>query len=121
MVPRRRLADDLDSDSLLHARKAAGAKAASRVAQPSGQAGNQQWIAAVGKEWINVSKDRAGREAIASVVGSAAREAAAAMSTTVADRFSGAWFLAVLLLGVLSAVLLQAALRSVGGLLLTAA
>jgi hypothetical protein len=113
---RWRRQDDLDSDSLLHARQAAG-KAGGAPPRHAGQAGNAQWIAAVGREWVNASRDPAGRQAMAAVVGSATREVVAGVSSAVADRLSAAWFLAVLLLGAATAWLAAALLRATAGLL----
>jgi len=118
-VPRHvQLHDDLDSDSLLHSTRAIAAAKRKRSQGNIGGVGpSYQWIAAFGKEWINVSKDPAGRQAIVSVVGSATREAVAAVSSTVTEKYSNAFLLAVLLAGVVSAVLLQVMLRAVGGML----
>ena len=114
----RQRADDLDSDSLLHARVAPGKAAPARRRGGGGQAGNAEWIAAVSKEWLNVSRDPAGRQAMATVVGSATREVVAGVSSVVADRFTSAWFVLVLLLGAATALLAATLLRSASGLFL---
>lgn len=129
-VPPHALVDDLDSDSLLHTRK----KKRSPLALLSASSGpprrekenprqadatrvtggneyqknpNTQWIAAVGKEWLNVSKDPDGRHAVAAVVGTATREVTAGVSAAVLERFSPLVLWAVLLMGVLMAMVVQ--------------
>lgn len=103
-------ADDLDSDSLLHARKTLES---AKIG--SGQGANTEWISAVGKEWLNVSKDKDGRKAVADVVGTVTREAVAGVSGAVLDRFSTALLLMVLLTGVLMAVVFRRVMGTVIG------
>ena len=99
-------ADDLDSDSLLHAKKKGD----------SGKSGQAvELISAVGKEWLNVSKDKDGRKAVADVMGTVTREAVAGVSGAVLDRFSTALLLMVLLTGVLMAVVFRRVVGSVLG------
>lgn len=121
-VWQQRRHDDLDSDSLLHARVSKGAKgkrsALAKQRQGGGQPGGSEWISAVGREWLTVSKDPAGRQAIAAVVGSATREVVAGVSNAMADRFTTAWFLLVLLLGAATAMLGALLLRATGAMLL---
>ena len=95
------LVDDLDSDSLLHARKKKGGKERKQANN------NAQWIAAVGKEWLHVSKDADGRQAMAVLVGSATREVVSGVSSAMLERFSSALLLIVLLTGVVMAVVVQ--------------
>ena len=68
---------------------------------------------ALSKEFIQVSRDEHGREAIARVVGSVTKEAVGAVANTVADRIDTAYFVSVLLLGVLLSVLANLLLRAV--------
>lgn len=72
---------------------------------------NEGFLRALSKEFIVVSKDEHGREAIAKVVGSVTKEAVGAMANTVADRFDAAYFLSVLLLGVLMSVVANYLMR----------
>ena len=65
---------------------------------------NEGILRALSKEFIQVSKDEHGREAIARVVGSVTKEAVGAVANTVADRFDAAYFISVLLLGVFLSV-----------------
>jgi hypothetical protein len=103
-------ADDLDSDSILHSRrkKALGKSGLHKTSGISGGGtSNAQWIAAVGKEWLNVSKDPDGRHALATVVGTATREMAAGVSTVMVERFNSSYLIAVLVIGILSAMMVQ--------------
>lgn len=72
---------------------------------------NEGFLRALSKEFIAVSKDEHGREAIAKVVGSVTKEAVGAVASTVADRLDAAYFLSVLLLGVLMSVVVNLLLR----------
>jgi hypothetical protein len=77
--------------------------------------GNEGLLRALSKEFVMVSKDEHGREAIAKVAGTVAKEAVGAVANTVADRLDAAYFLSVMLLGVLLAVLCNVAMRSMFG------
>jgi hypothetical protein len=117
VVPHRKMMaqDDLDSDGLLHlsnndidsAKLQEKRKARRSSGGGNGQAGNAQWIAAVGKEWINVSKHPDGRKLVAATVGSATRGAFEGMSQVVANRSTVAWWFVVLMIGFLLAVFCQ--------------
>ncbi len=74
---------------------------------------NEGILRALSKEFIQVSRDEHGREAIARVVGSVTKEAVGAVANTVADRIDTAYFVSVLLLGVLLSVLANLLLRAV--------
>ena len=74
---------------------------------------NEGILRALSKEFIQVSRDEHGREAIAKVVGSVTKEAVGAVANTVADRIDTAYFVSVLLLGVLLSVLANLLLRAV--------
>ncbi len=106
-------ADDLDSDSILHSRrkKAIGKSGLHKTSGGSGSGNgatsNTQWIAAVGKEWLNVSKDPEGRQALAAVVGTATREMAAGVSTVMVERVNASHLMVILVIGILSAMLVQ--------------
>jgi hypothetical protein len=109
-------ADDLDSDSILHSRRKkaigksglGGHRRHQELNMNNNATSNAQWIAAVGKEWLNVSKDPDGRQAIAAVVGTATREMAAGLSTVMVERFNARYLMAVLIIGtILSAILVQ--------------
>lgn len=107
-------ADDLDSDSILHSRRkksigksGLGAQQQQEQQKASRVTSNTQWITAVGKEWLNVSKDPDGRQALAAVVGTATREMAAGVSTVMVERFNATYLMAVLVIGILSAMLFQ--------------
>jgi len=107
-----RVNDDVDSDSLLHAKKAAGKRPPRQSSLQPRQARNHpEWISVVGQEFVNASKEPAGRQAIVEIVGTATREAIGAVSSTVVDKFSTALFVAVMLGGVLMAILFQMVLR----------
>ena len=71
-------------------------------------------IRALGREWINISQNQQSREALVSVVGCATKEAVGAVASTVADRLEATWFIAVLLLGIFSAIMMQVLLKSLG-------
>jgi len=109
-------ADDLDSDSILHSRrkKAIGKsglggqhKHQQQQETANNATSNAQWIAAIGKEWLNVSKDPDGRQALAAVVGTATREMAAGVSTVMVERFNARYLMTVLLIGIVLAMLVQ--------------
>lgn len=112
------MGDDIDSDGLLHRCRRRGEKAQESKSVTSAQNNNGnnpvQWITAVGKEWLTVSKDPQGRQAMAAVVGTAAREVVAGVSTAMTERYSMQLFVVVLLMGVMSAVVMQQMLRMVG-------
>jgi hypothetical protein len=74
---------------------------------------NEGILRALSKEFIQVSRDEHGREAIARVVGSVTKEAVGAVANTVADRIDTAYFVSVLLLGVLLSVLANLLLKAV--------
>jgi hypothetical protein len=69
---------------------------------------------------LQVSRDPAGREVMVSLVGTTVREATGAVTAAVAERFDAAWFVTVLVMGMLAAVALQTMLRMLGGLVLGA-
>jgi hypothetical protein len=112
---RLHVADDLDSDSILHSKrkKAIGKSGLQKTsgigngALNTATTSNAQWIAAVGKEWLNVTKDPDGRRALAAVVGTATREMAAGVSTVMVERFNASHLMAILVIGILSAMLVQ--------------
>ena len=70
-------------------------------------------LRALSKEFVEVAKDEQGREAIARVAGSVTKEAVSAVANTIADRLDAAYFLSVMLLGVLLAVLANVVVRVV--------
>lgn len=70
---------------------------------------NVEWMQAVGKQWLKVSRDPHGREVMVGMAGATAREITAAVGET----FKGhqAMFVVALLLGLLTSLLLQYLLR----------
>lgn len=74
---------------------------------------NEGILRALSKEFIQVSRDEHGREAIARVVGSVTKEAVGAVANTVADRLDTAYFFSVLLLGVFLSALANLLLKAI--------
>lgn len=70
------------------------------------------FLRALSKEFILVSKDDRGREAMVKVVGSVTREAVGAVANTVAERVDTAYFISVLLFGVFLSVLSNLLLKA---------
>lgn len=130
--------DDLDSDSLLHVSRALEASVAKRPADKGipykqhqlvqsskskgaaagGDGQSKEWISAVGKEWLNVVKDPAGREAMVGLVGTATREVVHGVASAASEQMNTNWFVVAVVCGAVMAWLLQMLLRAMGTLVM---
>lgn len=128
--PTTRVPDDVDSDCILYSTRAITTKFEDLDARPSlpsrgehvandahGVGGRDDdargadrapsLVSALGREWVNVTKSQHSRDAIVAVMGSVTREAVGAATNAVADRVHFWYFVIVLLMGIISAVLVQ--------------
>lgn len=66
--------------------------AAHAPAQPAPAHPAAGWIAAIGREWLNVVRDPHGREVMKEVAGAAAKEAVRGVSASLSEHVDASWF-----------------------------